>query len=296
MARVSHETIRQHATENPHLTNVEVGVHLGVSEAAVRRAFQGHHRPRLEHRVEIEKPVRLGLEHGDIALAGDLHVPLTNWRFLNRFLADMKAEKVKTLGIPGDFWNADQASEFDYKQKAAGMADEKRIGTEVMTAMLETFDRVVFSWGNHDARYHKLLRYGLSFTETMRMLFCDVPDRLLERVTFTNLDHFWIDDGRFNDTPWYVCHPKSYSSIPLTQARRLAAKHLCNVVTAHSHHHAVGHDVSGRFVCAEVGGFFDASVTEYLQRSTHFSNWQNGYAVVRADNTLEMRSDRWVRR
>ena len=237
MGRVSHETIRQYATENPHLTNYEVGAALGVSEASVRRAFKGHHRPRLEHRVEIEKPVRLWLDH-DIALAGDLHVPLTNWRFLNRFLADMKAEKVKTLGIPGDFWNADQASEFDYKQKTAGMADEKKLGTEVMTAMLETFDHVVFSWGNHDARYHKLIRYGLSFTETMRMLFNDVPSKLLERVTFTNLDHFWIVPYE-DEAAWYVCHPKSYSSIPLTQARRLAGKHLCNVITAHSHHHAV---------------------------------------------------------
>lgn len=289
--KVSYEEIAFFIAENPNLTNQEVGDRLGTSEASVRRAMRGVERPRFSTGIEIESPITVNLAEGDLALAGDIHVPLTKWPFFERFLNDMKAEGITRLGIPGDFWHADSASSFDYKQSNADMETEKRVGNEVMTAILEQFDEVILTWGNHDARYHKLLRYGVSFVDTMKMLFHDVPDDLLAKVQWSNLDHFWVEGA---GTPWYVCHPKSYSQVPLTQARRLAAKHLCNVITAHSHHHAVGHDVSGRFTCAEVGGFFDKDRTEYLQRSTQFPNWQNGYAILRTDNTLNMRGEAWT--
>lgn len=295
IAKIPAEVVVDFAREHPTWTNQEVGSALGISEAAVRRAFSkiGADRHELVGRdLPIEKPIRYSLAQGDIALAGDLHVPITKWSFLNRFMADTKAEGIKTLGIPGDFWNADQASEFEYKQSAADMATEKEVGTEVMTAFLEQFDRVILSWGNHDARYHKRLRYGVDFITTMKMLFEGVPDKLLDKVQWTNLDHFYVEDGVGD--PWYICHPKSYSQVPLTQARRIASKMLCNVVTAHSHHHAVGSDVSGKYICAEVGGFFDRDRTEYLLRSTQFPNWQNGYAVIRQDNSISMRSEKWT--
>lgn len=302
LAKVPSAVIVAYALEHPLLSNQQVADYYEISEAAVRRAFakEKRERPRLLGAdLPIETPITFEtFIHGDIALAGDLHVPITKWSFLNQFLADMKAEKVTNLGIPGDFWNGDGASQFDYKQSAADMETEKRVGNEVLTAMLEQFDRVILSWGNHDARYHKLLKYGVSFAETMQMMFHDVPDHLLAKVQWTNLDHFYVGCGDSEpverDHLWYVCHPKSYSSIPLTQSRRIAAKTLCNVITAHSHHHAVGHDVSGQFTCAEVGGFFDKDRTEYLQRTTQFPNWQNGYAIVRADNTLTMRSETWT--
>lgn len=301
-AKVPAEVLVNAVLESPHLSNAEVGDAYGVSEAAVRRALRKHkaERPAL---LGVDLPIETPLTYfatadGDIALAGDLHVPITKWSFLNRFLADMKAEGVKTLGIPGDFWNGDGASQFDYKQSAADMDTEKKVGNEVMTSFLEQFDRVILSWGNHDARYHKLLKYGVSFTDTMKMMFHEVPDELLAKVQWTNLDHFYVhtdvEDALPGQDLWYVCHPKSYSQVPLTQSRRIAAKTLCNVITAHSHHHAVGHDVSGQFTCAEVGGFFDRERTEYLQRTTQFPNWQNGYAIIRANNTLTMRSEKWM--
>lgn len=300
MARrsVPYEVIRTFVKENPYLTNAEVGEQFKVSEATVRRATRDLVRTQalLGVEIPIEVPMIYELERGDIALAGDIHVPITKWSFFNRFLDDMKAEGIKRLGIPGDFWHADHPSSFDYKQSAADMDVEKKVGNEVMAALCEQFDEILFSWGNHDARYHKMLRYGVSFSDTMKMLFHDVPDHLLKKVRFSNLDHFRLEfaGGLKGEHIWYVCHPKSYSSIPLTQSRRIAAKELSNVITAHSHHHAVGHDVSGRFTCAEVGGFFDRERTEYLQRSTQFPNWQNGYAVVRQNNTLSMRGEKWT--
>ena len=290
--KVGYAIIREHAELNPQLTNQQIADDFGVSEASVRRALRGLTRKaRFSTGIEIEKPLKVDLTAGDIALAGDIHVPITKWPFFERFLEDMKAEGIKRIGIPGDFWHADFASSFDYKQSDADMDTEKRVGNEVMTAICEQFDEVVFSWGNHDARYHKLIKYGVSFVDTMKMMFHDVPDKLLGKVSWTNLDHFYVEGA---GTPWYVCHPKSYSQVPLTQSRRIAAKVLCNVITAHSHHHAVGHDVSGRFTCAEVGGFFDKNRTEYLQRSTQFPNWQNGYAILRTDNTLNMRGEAWT--
>lgn len=300
MARrsVPYDVIRAFVKEHPLLTNAQIGEQFNVSEATVRRATAKLVRASAlaGADIPIEAPMVYDLARGDLALAGDIHVPITKWSFFNRFLDTMASEGVKHLAIPGDFWHADHASSFDYKQSSADMETERRIGNEVMIALAERFDSIMFSWGNHDARYHKLIRYGVSFAETMRMLFSEVPDALLAKVSFSNLDHFRAihNGGTKGEDIWYVCHPKSYSSIPLTQSRRIAAKELSNVITAHSHHHAIGHDVSGRFTCAEVGGFFDRERTEYLLRSTQFPNWQNGYAVIRQDNTLSMRGEKWT--
>jgi len=101
---------------------------------------------------------------------------------------------------------------------------------------------------------------------------------LLGRIQFTNLDHMWIDVP--GAEPWYVCHPANYSRIPLSTARVLAAKYNANIITAHSHHCAVGYATDGERVVAEIGGLFDRHKTAYLQRSTTFPTWQTGYAFL----------------
>jgi hypothetical protein len=67
-----------------------------------------------------------------------------------------------------------------------------------------------------------------------------------------------------------------------------------NVLTAHSHHSAVGYAADGVHVVAELGGFFDARATEYLQRSTAYPLWTQGYALINDAGRLTVHSPGWA--
>lgn len=283
------------------LTNREIGDKLGVDEASVRRGLHkaGYApfklpKPFLDAMgFNLEEAIRL-TNNGGGAITADWHIPLTDFGLVNRFLehaVDIGATNY--LVIAGDFWNQDFFSQFDFKQAEAELGRELFAGSEVIRKVLSVFDKVVITYGNHDGRMVKLLRHAVDFTRTMEWLFHDLEPEEKQRLHFSNLDYVEIVTPR---GPYRVCHPKAYSSQPLTNGRKLASKYLCHVVTGHSHHTALGHDVSGQFTVAEIGGFFDASKTMYLQRSTAHPNWQNGYGFIDQDGYLIVEGQGWSSR
>lgn len=282
------------------LTNYDIADRLKVDESAVRRGlraagYQPFKLPaafinRMDFRL-ADRPLQL---HGAGAVTADWHIPLTDFGLVNTFLehaVDIGA--TNWLLIAGDFWNQDFFSHFDFKQKEAGFDAEIFAGSEVIRRVLDVFEDVVITYGNHDGRMVKTIRYATDFVTTMEWLFHDLEPEEKRKLHFSNLDYaeVWTPRG-----PYRVCHPRAYSSVPLTQARRMASKHLCHVITGHSHHTALGHDVSGKFTCAEIGGFFDANKTMYLQRSTAFPVWQNGYGFIDGDGYLIVEGEGWSSR
>lgn len=280
-------------------THDQIALVFGATEASVRRALaraeqQGWVRPRLRPLTEVslETPLVHTLTEGALAVTADYHFPLTNYDLLNRFLDDAHRHGIRHLAVAGDWWNQDAASRFDSKQASAGMESELEAGNLAMKRVLELFDQVYFTWGNHDARIHKQLGYKVPFTTAMKMMFYDVPDKLLAKVQFSNLDHLKVQAFEYADKgedTWYICHPKTYSRRPLVTAMELAAVRGENIMCAHSHHHAYGWDRSGRYRLVEVGGFFDGSKVEYLQRTDVYPTWTNGYAFLSEDNQLTLR-------
>jgi hypothetical protein len=274
-----------------------------VSEAAVRRGLRkAGFAPYLvppstikRLHVELEKPLRLDVaKAGAGAVTADWHHPLANYGLINTFIDHARdVGATNWLVVAGDWFHMDALSSFDFKQEGADLPAEFLGSTVTMDRVLDTFGEVVISWGNHDARIHKALGYKVPFVTAMKMMFHELDPEKLKRIRFTNLDHVWIDTPR---GPYYVAHPKAYSSVPLTNARRMASKHLAHVITGHSHHTAIGHDVSGKFVSAEIGGFFDASKTQYLQRSTTFPVWQNGYGFIDREGYLALEGAGWSSR
>jgi hypothetical protein len=232
---------------------------------------------------------------GPGAITSDWHHPVTNYELVNTFIDHARdIGATNWLVVAGDWFNVDALSAFDYKQADADLTKEIYGSTQTMVRLLDTFDKVILSWGNHDARVHKALGYKVPFSTAMRFMFADLAPSLFEdRIVLSNLDNIVIDGPR---GPLMVTHPKAYSSVPLTNARRLASKHLCHVFAGHSHHTAIGHDVSGEFVCGEIGGFFDRSKVEYLQRSTTFPNWTNGYAFLDAEGYPTIEGVGWSSR
>lgn len=273
---------------------MEIARRLGdVTEASVRRGLEkakkeGWH-PVLkpDGPILVEKPMRHFLTEGALAVTADFHFPITDYEFVNQFLADCSKRNVKHLVIAGDFLNMDALSRFDAKQESAGLQKELDSANRAMRLILNQFDQVYYTWGNHDARIHKTLGYKVDFVTSMKMVFYDVPDAMMERLALSNLDHMIVDAFPYSDggeDSWYICHPKAYARRPLSTAMELAAIKNMNVACAHSHHHAYGWDRSGRLRLVEVGGFFDRHKVEYLQRTDTYANWQNGYMILTEDN------------
>lgn len=279
-------------------SNRRIARHLGVDESTVRRALQsiGYQRdliPLMEaedeerFRIELDAPI---VHKGDVLITADWHIPLYDPEYVNEMIMTAQREGLKHLIVAGDFFNFDSLSQYDPKQEDAGLERELSEGAAVMRVLMETFDTIYYLWGNHDARLHRALGFAIQFREAMKMVFGVLGEDVLNRVVFTNLDHMWVEGD--NGVDWYICHPKNYASVPLNNARRLASKFNANVITAHSHHCAVGYGPDGEKVCAEIGGLFDRHKTAYLQRTTTFPTWQQGYAYLK-DGVLRVLSPGW---
>lgn len=285
------------------LTNYEIADQLGVDEASVRRGLRkAGYKPYLvpnrtiqRMAVQLEEALRINVKaNGAGAVTADWHLPLTDFQLVNSFIDHARdVQATNWLLIAGDWFNIDALSAFDFKQDTASLPKEIEASTETMDRLLDTFEDVVLSWGNHDARVHKALGYKVSFAQAMRLMFAELDPEKVARIRFTNLDHVYVDTPR---GPYYVAHPKSYNSNPLTSARKIATIQHSHVITGHSHHTALGHDPSGKFVCAEIGGFFDATKTAYLQRTTTYPKWQNGYGFIDRDGYLLIEGEGWSNR
>lgn len=280
------------------LSNYEIGAMLGVDESRIRAAFRDpevnfsrHLVPtNLTERflVEVDKPLSIT---GNVGITADFHIPLYDAEYVNSMIETFREQELETLIIAGDFLNMDSLSRFEDKQDNAGLERELQEAINVMGVLQESFTRIIYIWGNHDARIHKALGMKMQFKSAMRLIFDSLGKDVLTKIEFTNLDHVWHENEETGEM-WYICHPANYTRVPLTTARVLAAKHGANVVTAHSHHCAVGYATNGVHVVAEIGGLFDRHKTGYLQRTTTFPTWTQGYAYLK-NGKLRVHSPGW---
>lgn len=276
-------------------SNYRIADQFGVNESTIRRGLKDVKRHLLptdedfveRFKIELGVPMRFS---GNIAITADWHIPLYDAEYANEFIRTARERGHKDLIVAGDFFNFDALSAYEPKQHSAGLEGEIVEALAVMRVLLGTFDNIYYLWGNHDVRLHRALGFALQFQNAMKMVFGNLGEEALARIKFTNLDHMWIDvEG---SDSWYICHPANYSRIPLSTARVMSAKYNANVITAHSHHCAVGYGTDGKRVVAEIGGLFDRSKTGYLQRSTTFPTWQQGYAFLE-DGKLVVDSPGW---
>jgi predicted phosphodiesterase len=278
--------------KNKGYTNTHIADVLQTSEASVRRALKRHNKeysyhvdPR-KYKFPVDEPFRigeffLGDDFANVAVTADWHIPLTDFEFVNTFLTTAKNFKCTKLIIAGDFLNGDTYSNYFPKQENAGVDTEVRVAIEIMGKLLDNFEEVYFLKGNHDYRYVKQRNYEISFADRMYEIFAPLGDKL-DRLHISNLDHcivyspldYWSTDK------WYVCHPKAYSSVPGTVARKLTTIHQCNVITGHSHHCADMYGPNGIHRAVEIGGFMDMSKTQYVQETTTFPRWQMGFGIM----------------
>lgn len=276
-------------------SNYRIGERFGVHESTVRRGLErlGYQR----HLLPLDHPTRYSFDldtpivvEGDAMVTADWHIPLYDPKVVNSMILKARELGLTTLIIAGDFFNFDALSQYDPKQDGADLEREYNEAIAVMRVLLESFERIVYVWGNHDARMHKALGFKVRFADAMRMAFGVLGDEALDRIEFTNLDHVILDSS---GEKFYICHPANYASVPLSSARKIANKVNMNVITAHSHHCAVGLAEDGEKIVIEAGGLHDRTKTAYLQRTTTFPTWAQGYVWI-VDGTPNVYSPKWV--
>lgn len=270
-----------------------------MNESTVRRAldeigYKRHLIPLdIEERFLFEVDTPITIYDQSVMVTADWHIPIYDPVYVNRMIEHARRDNIETLVVGGDFFNFDSLSRFDGKQADAGLERELEEGISIMSVLCETFEEIFYIWGNHDARMHTALGQKLKFKQTLQMIFSALDTEQYARLTFSDLDHLWVvQDGSPNGDPWYICHPASYNRQALTTAKQLSAIHGANVITAHSHHCAVGYAVNGFNVVADAGGLFDFDKTAYLRRSTTHPRWTQGYSWLK-DGKLGVSSPGW---
>jgi hypothetical protein len=221
----------------------------------------------------LDKPLNL---RGDWAVTADWHVPLYDAKLVNKFLDDAQERNMTNLIIAGDYLNGDSLSQYYPKQKSAGIEKEVFEARKLMEVLAKNFNNIVFLKGNHDYRYVKSTEYRQDFVSAMKEVFMGIELGQC-KLKFTNLDHVYLNS---NGERYLIAHPTSYSKNPLSNPINIAEVYKCHVLTGHTHHCAMGYDASGSFIVGELGGFFNISQTEYLQGTTTYPNWCNGYWFV----------------
>lgn len=209
--------------------------------------------------------------HGHMITTCDWHIPLHDTVLVDRLMNYAQNYNVPTLIIGGDFLNVDEFSSYPPHQPEANHAREKEHGREIMSYLLEIFDDVYLFWGNHEHRLSRATDFKHSFKECMENIFEGMD---ISNLHISDLDYMHLYQG---DRKIRFCHQKNFSSVPLTVPRKLAGKYHCSIITAHSHHLAMGFALDGENWIMEGGGLYDKRMTEYIQRTTTHHEWVPGF-------------------
>lgn len=215
--------------------------------------------------------------YGDAVLTCDWHVPLHDPRMVNSLLEIAHAKNMKKLVIAGDFFNQDATSQYLPHQREAKLEREREDAIEIFTALLQVFDEVIFTSGNHDYRLVKFWNHTLDFEYLVRWMLEPVGQIALDKITISYLDYLIYHPSHDRDI--YVCHPENFSSQPLNIARSLVPKYNMSVLTAHSHHFAQGVAADGKHLVFDGGGLFSLNKTEYIKRTNRHHVWAQGFYV-----------------
>lgn len=231
-----------------------------------------------EDKFEIERFKPL-VAVGDAIVTSDFHIPLHDPGFINAMINAARKHKIKKLIIGGDYFNMEDFSSYPPPQPEAAINVERRDGNLIMKTLLRTFDEIWFFWGNHDFRLTRKLGFKKSFEECMEWMLCELTEEEKKRVHISELDHMVYYPAGEDGLKFRVCHPKNYSDVPLAVGKKLAVKYNCSIITAHSHHCAIGAAPNGVDILIEAGGFFDKERTEYIQRTTDNHEWVQGFTI-----------------
>jgi hypothetical protein len=232
---------------------------------------------------EARNPLTIKSEN--VAITSDWHAPFYDNDLVNQLFADATEHGTTDLIIAGDMWDCDNYSKFtSMAESGMGVSQTFKGETEevkkLMRRILMVFTNVYICRGNHCKRWIDLNAGKMGMKELFALAR---PSNMSEdawdkRVHITTDDH--INLIQDNET-WLCCHPRNFRITPLSVARDLSAKHLCNVIVAHGHAFNQGRDRSGQFRVADGGGLFERAALDYTRETTCHPMTRSGFYILK---------------
>jgi hypothetical protein len=224
---------------------------------------------------------KLVIEEEDALVAGDFHVPFTDYDFATMLamVAEKNLRYPRKLIIAGDMFNFDTYSTYDKLCVMPTLSDEKLAGQHLFELYLDIFQEIIFLMGNHERRLQKWLKGEFDASDIGKMLSTS------GKVKTTN--YGWIT-MRNSTGDWRITHSKCYSANQLTAASDLANKFQMNIITNHDHHLAMGWDKYKRYVLINNGCLVDDTKIPYVNMDDNrmanmtqgFTMFKNGHPTV----------------
>jgi hypothetical protein len=210
---------------------------------------------------------------GDFVLTSDWHVPYHDADICNKMIAMAHKFDLNRLIIAGDFFNQDAFSHY-LSMDAIDFGEEKAIATDIMEKLCLSFDEIYILTGNHDIRLLKMLSFKLRIEDVWKMVTTEIG----RQIKISEYPYLKINDK------WHITHPKNFSVMPTSVARRMNHKYQQSVGVAHGHQMGITYSPSGKEVLFDTGGMFDQEKIEYsrMNDTTH-SEWQTGFNIIKND-------------
>ena len=226
---------------------------------------------RIEDSPRAPRTIGASIKCDSILILPDVHIPRQDAPFINRAIDLAESWVIETCLLAGDFINCDDFSSHpttatdDTDPLSVEMAESER----AMQVLQNKFKRVFHMQGNHEIRAMRSSVLGTFFYE-----------KFWQHGNLVVTDFEWVE-LRYKEDVWRITHPRRGRSTPLSFGRQLASKKQCNVVVAHQHLLAQGHDASGKFWCIDSGMCADPSRIPYaLKTDGTSSEMQQGCVVL----------------
>lgn len=222
-----------------------------------------------EKRLDVPKIQLMPMVNAnEMIVTGDWHVPTSNWQYLEtmcEFGGRHMRKGSRRLALVGDLFNFDVLSSYDHVLPTVGVAHELNAAEAVLDYVMDVFDEVYFTMGNHDQRFTKLMA-GTFGVERLSRLF--VKHIESGRFKATDLRQMETVSGGIH---WRLTHQRNYSRNKGIVAAQLCLKYQTNVITHHQHHSSLGRDVYNRYTWVDNGMMADYEKMPYVMEADSIS-------------------------
>lgn len=224
-------------------------------------------------------PPHLVLDYQDGHVWSDAHIPYHIPELMDISLMRAKSDGIKNLYVPGDLFDLKWASSFiDWgKEGPEQVSKEFDCARKLMDTVMEVFDRVVITPGNHDGgRFRRVSDGVLSFEQLLEMVLGIRLIDYRDKIIVGHNRWFRLEGSPWGN--WRLTHPKSARAIPLSLAQRLSEKFHENILTAHQHYLGVSMDKNSYYILCDGGFMQDERLVGYKNEvDTSHSQWTPGY-------------------
>lgn len=213
---------------------------------------------------------------GDMLLVGDIHVPSTNWEFMEKItqVAKRQLSRPRKIVIVGDILNGDKDSRYEHIIAPISRHKEFKITDALLQTWSRFFDEIYITPGNHLHRLIRRLEGDIGMNEIARLL-----TSAHEKIVMSHYDEVHVNSG---DERWVATHQANYAKSKLKIGNLLAQKFQANIITFHQHHSAIGRDDFNRYTIIDCGGMHQQNMMSYVKLVPNvMPNMNNGFVLLR---------------